>query len=112
MRREVLRRRYHATASLGELAHQPVGLQRIVEPRLGPTALKAAAHDGGVDILTVEIEKRQLAACLSKSATQVKKFMQSWKITFQLIIIQRKSVERTRLTAHDIAISKHGGVPL
>jgi len=60
---------------LRKLADQPIGLQRIVEPRLSPTALKASTHDGGVDILTVEIEQRQLAARLSKTAAQVKKFM-------------------------------------
>ena len=67
--------RYSAAASRRpasrELADQPVGLQRIVEPRLGPAAVEAAAHDGGGDILAVEIEQRQLATRLGEPAAQV-----------------------------------------
>ena len=67
-----LRRRCQPPAVLGELADQPVRLQRIVEPRLGPAAVEAAPHDGGGDVLAVEIEQRQLATRLGEPAAQVK----------------------------------------
>ena len=54
-------------------------------------------HDGGVDILAVEVEQRQLAARLGEPAAQVKELRQSRKIAFQLIVVQRKDVERPRL---------------
>jgi hypothetical protein len=49
---------------------------------------------------------------LGKSPAQVQDLGQSRKITFQLIVIQRKGVKRTRRMAHEMAVSEHGGVPL
>src|SRR6516165_4384289 len=54
-----------------ELAHQPVRLERIIEPRLGPALVQATAHGGRRDGLAVEIEQRKLAARLAQSAPEV-----------------------------------------
>lgn len=72
-----------------KLAHKPARLQRIIEPGFGPAALQTTPYDGRVDILTVEIEQWQFPARLVETASQVKQFRHGWKVTFQLIVIQR-----------------------
>src|SRR5262249_17919812 len=57
-------------AGFRQLADQPVGLQRIAEPRFGPTLVDAAAHRALADSLAPLIEQRQLAAGLPDATAQ------------------------------------------
>ena len=57
-------------AGVGQLADQPVRLQRIAEPGLGPALIDAAAHRALADSLAPFIEQRQLAAGLTDAPAQ------------------------------------------
>jgi hypothetical protein len=77
-----------------QLADQPVGLQRVGEPRLGPAALDAGLDGPRADALAVPVEERQLAAGLIEAAGQPGAL---------------RGVRRPRCLAHDSQrASRHG----
>lgn len=66
------------------------------------------ADHSSIDFLPVQIEQRQLAAGLAQATPQVNKLRHCRKISFQLVVIQWKSVKFTRFGARDVAIDQHG----
>src|ERR1700730_570155 len=52
----------------GQLADQPVGLERVGEPGCRPAVLEAALDGARADALAVAVEQRQLAARLVEAA--------------------------------------------
>ena len=57
-------------AFVGQLAHQPIGLQRVGEPGLGPAVGDAAADHAFVHALAPFVEQGQLAARLPNATRQ------------------------------------------
>src|SRR4051812_35657392 len=60
----------HLAAGIGQLADQPVRLQRVGEPGLGPAVVNAEAHGAGADLLAPFVEQRELAAGLLQATGQ------------------------------------------
>ncbi len=74
---------------LRELADQPVRLQRILEPGLRPACASGTLDDVKIDILTVKIEQRQLAARLGQPAAQDKEVhVRAGRLVLQPIVIK------------------------
>jgi hypothetical protein len=62
--------------------------------------------------LAIEVEQRQLATRLQKSATQVEQLRQGWNLAFPFVVVQCLDVELRRRTARDLTVCEHGCVPL
>jgi hypothetical protein len=58
-----------------EPADQPIRLQRIVEPWFGPSSLETATDHGGIDLLPIEVEQRELPARLRQPPPQIENIM-------------------------------------
>src|SRR6185503_10039486 len=97
-------------SGFGELADQPIRLQRIVEPWLGPATVEADLNHLGRDRLAVEIEQRQLAARLGESSPQVEQLRQRRLDLADIVVVQRAKRDGRRKGL--FLISKHGVVPL
>lgn len=58
------------TPGIGELTDQPVRLDRVCEPRLGPSFLYATAYRALIHPLAVVVEQGKLAARLFEASLQ------------------------------------------
>jgi hypothetical protein len=56
---------------VGEFAGQPIGLERIAEPGLGPAMGDAGANQRGMKMLSILVEQRKFPARLRHSAIEV-----------------------------------------
>ena len=70
-----------------------------------------AVDDGSTDHIRAFVVRAPLAAGLRQTAPQVQKLVQSRKLLFQLVVVDRKTIKRARPIGA-VKISKHGGVPL
>ena len=71
-----------------EFADEPVRFQRILEPGLSPPGIQTFFDDGKINLLSVKIKQRQLAARLGQAPPQVKQLAYRWKITPQRIVVK------------------------
>jgi hypothetical protein len=76
---------------LGQLADQPVRLDRVVEPGLGPALLDTCLDGARVDALAVDVEQRQLAARLVEAS------FQRSKLTTVSVASRRRAIRSPRV---------------
>jgi len=53
-----------ATAFFRQFTDQPVGFERIAEPRFRPAMREACANERGMEVLPILVEKREFSAWL------------------------------------------------
>src|SRR5690606_15624126 len=67
----------HPPPLVRQLANQPVGLDRVVKPRLDPALLETASDDRTADLLPIRIKKRQFSAGLIAPEPEITKLRRS-----------------------------------
>jgi len=58
-------------ARFGKLTHQPIGLDRIAEPRFGPAMRNAGANQSGIYVLALLVEQGKLTTRLAKTSNKI-----------------------------------------